>query len=73
MICCESALGHICAAVGRECWIPLSYMGHDYRAGRHGEMKVWTPKHRFFLQQEGETWQPVFDRIVEALKERVNE
>lgn len=72
VICCESALGHICASVGKECWIPLSVMGNDYRAGRHGEIKLWTPRHRFFLQTQVGKWDDVFDEIVVALQEKVD-
>lgn len=71
IICCESALGHIAAAAGVECWIPYSYLGRDYRLGLAGEDSFWTPKHRVFNQGPSMTWQPVFNEIVEALKERV--
>lgn len=71
VICCESALGHICSAVGKECWIPYSYLGHDYRIGHFAENMLWTPKHRVFKQDTDQKWQPVFDKIVEALNERV--
>ena len=73
VICCESALGHICAAAGKECWIPYSYGGRDYRLGLTGEKMLWTPKHRVFQQSADNQWEPVFDRIVTALKEKVRE
>lgn len=72
VICCESALGHICAAAGRECWIPYSYMGSDYRIGRNGEHMLWTPKHRIFKQGPDQQWGPVFNQIVDALQKRVS-
>lgn len=72
VICCESALGHIAALAGKECWVPYSYMGRDYRIGLDGKDSFWTPKHRFFPQGSNETWEPVFDRMVDALRERVN-
>ena len=71
IICCESALGHIAALAGKECWIPYSYGGRDYRIGLAGEHLMWTPKHRIFRQQYGETWTPVFEKIIEALMEKV--
>lgn len=73
VICCESALGHICALAGKECWIPYSFGGRDYRIGHTGEKMLWTPKHRVFRQGDDNRWQPVFDEIVEALQERINE
>jgi hypothetical protein len=73
VICCESALGHICALAGKECWVPYSWQGRDYRLGLLGEKKMWTPKHRVFRQMEGYSWSDVFDNIVVALKEKVSE
>jgi tetratricopeptide (TPR) repeat protein len=71
VICCESALGHICALAGKECWIAYSYEGHDYRIGHRGEKLLWTPRHRIFQQDPDGQWQPVFEKIVNALKERL--
>lgn len=72
IITAESAVGHIAVLSGIECWVPYSAMGHDYRIG-HGEdsEQLWS-KHRIFKQQPGETWQPVFGRIIQALKEKVD-
>lgn len=71
VITCESALGHICSALGKECWIPYSYLGRDYRAGDTGDVKLWSPNHRFFQQNHKMDWQTVFDRMVEALTKRL--
>lgn len=72
VITTESALGHICALVGKECWIPYSFGGRDYRLGLRGESPIWTPKHRVFRQEKGETWQPAFEKIKDALRERLS-
>lgn len=71
VITCESALGHICSAIGKECWIPYSFLGRDYRAGDSGDVKLWSPKHTFFQQDSSCTWEPVFERIVKALEKRL--
>lgn len=73
VITCESALGHICAAASKECWIPYSWLGKDWRIGQRAEHRLWTPKHRLFMQDSRMRWEPVFEQIVEALRERVNE
>lgn len=73
VITCESALGHICAAVGKECWIPYSRLGKDYRLGCLGEDRLWSPQHRVFNQGLDCKWEPVFAEIVEALREKVDE
>lgn len=72
IISVESALPHICAMAGKECWIPYSYSGRDYRIGLTGEDMIWTPKHRIFRQKEARQWRPVFDQIVDALQRRLH-
>ncbi len=67
----ESALGHICSMVGKECWVPYSYLGRDYRIGVDGSDRLWTPAHRVFRQGPNLQWQPVFDEMVKALQEKV--
>lgn len=71
VITCESALGHIAAMAGKECWIPYSYLGRDYRLGHTGKDRLWTPKHRVFRQGQDMRWAPVFDKMVDALREKV--
>ncbi len=72
VICIESSLAHMASTMDMECWIPYSWSGRDYRLGWNGSDILWSPRHRTFNQLEGEGWQPVFDRIVEALKEKVD-
>lgn len=72
-ISCESALPHICAAVGKEVWVPYSLLGRDYRLRHCGTERLWCPTHRVFLQREDESWDHVFGRIVTALEEKVDE
>jgi tetratricopeptide (TPR) repeat protein len=73
VVSCESALPHICAAVGKECFVPYSWLGRDWRLGVAGDKMLWTPHHRVFLQNEGEAWEPVFDRIVRVLEARIDD
>lgn len=71
VISVESALPHICALAGKECWIPYAYYGRDYRLGASADDMIWTPRHRAFQQGVEGTWEPVFKRIVETLQEKV--
>jgi tetratricopeptide (TPR) repeat protein len=73
IITCESALGHIAALAGKECWIPYSYLGRDYRLAHTGKDRLWTPHHKVFRQGQDMRWQPVFDKIVGALREKIHE
>lgn len=72
VISLESALGHICGLAGKECWIPYSFSGRDWRAGPRGDNSIWYPKHRFFRMEKGEGWKEVFQRINRALEEKLN-
>jgi len=71
VICCESALLHMCNMLGVECWVPYSYLGRDYRMGVDGKNVLWGPKVRTFRQGPDMRWDKPFDEIVEALRERV--
>jgi len=67
----ESFVAHLAAAAGVECWVPLSYLGGDYRCGRTRTTPMWAEKTVLYRQGEDMTWGPVWERIVEALQERV--
>jgi tetratricopeptide (TPR) repeat protein len=71
IIAAESFVPHLAAAIGKEVWIPLSRNGGDWRCGRHGDHPLWYSNTRLFRQGDDATWGPVFDRIVNALKERM--
>lgn len=71
VITVESALGHICGMIGKECIIPYSYAGRDYRIGNKDHDVLWNPKHRIFRQGEDMQWEPVFERIAQALREKM--
>jgi tetratricopeptide (TPR) repeat protein len=72
VITVESALGHICALAGVECWIPYSYYGRDYRIGLTGEDMIWTPRHRVFRQDKTAQWHTVFQAMKESLEQRLS-
>jgi hypothetical protein len=70
VVVCESFVAHLAAACEKECWVPLSHLGGDWRAGRSGDTPLWYPQTRLFRQGPDGTWPAVFERIVEALRER---
>jgi tetratricopeptide (TPR) repeat protein len=73
VVTCESALAHIAGCCGKEVWIPYSFHAHDYRYGHDGQSMLWYGKtHRLFKQGRDFRWQPMFDSIVEALREKVD-
>lgn len=72
VITCESALGHICSLIGKECIIPYSWLGRDYRLGHRGDDRLWTPNHTIVRQGQDQRWEPVFDKIADMLREKVD-
>jgi tetratricopeptide (TPR) repeat protein len=70
VITCESALGHIAAAVNHECWVPYSYLGRDHRIGLDGTDRLWTSQHKIIPQGPSMRWDRAFESIVELLRER---
>ena len=61
VICCESALLHMCNMIGVEAWVPYSYLGRDWRMGLEGKDVLWGPKVRTFRQAPDLQWGPVFE------------
>lgn len=66
---CDSALGHICTLARKEYWLGYAWMAKDYRVGFRGEDQIWS-KYKVFMQGPERRWEPVFDQMVEALRER---
>jgi len=72
VICCESALAHICGLVGKECWVPYSYLGRDYRLANGNDI-LWYPGHRVFRQGKDRRWEPVFQAMVGELAKKIRD
>lgn len=69
VIACESFVAHLAGAMSMECWVLLSRLGRDWRVSpfRPHRDALWCPKHRLFRQGESRLWEPVFERVVDAL------
>lgn len=71
VITIESALGHIATLAGIETWVPYSWQGRDWRLGADGSDQIWS-KYKIFRQASDQRWEPVFAKIVNALREKVD-
>ncbi len=71
VVTCESILGHIGGLMNKDVFIPYSYNGGDFRLGRKEDGALWYPKHRIFKQGSQATWELVFDRIILAIKQKI--
>jgi Flp pilus assembly protein TadD len=72
VISCDSAPAHLAGALALPVWVPLT-VGGDWRWLGEGEDTPWYPTMRLFRQQTRRQWQPVFDRIAVALRERTRQ
>jgi hypothetical protein len=71
VVTCESILGHIAGLMNMDCFIPYSYNGGDFRTGRSEGPVLWYPKHRVFKQKSDALWEPVFERIILAVRQKI--
>lgn len=70
VITIESFVGHLAGAIGKECWVPLSWRGGDYRCGKFGDRPIWYGNTLLFREGAVGGWGPVFGRLRGALAER---
>ena len=71
-ICCESFVGHLAGALDLPCWVAASKRGRDWRIGTRGDAPLWYQRTKIWRQGEDMAWGPVFARMVEELRRRVN-
>jgi Flp pilus assembly protein TadD len=62
----DTSLGHLAGALGVPVWIAQTF-APDWRWQRGREHTPWYPTMRFFSQPQWGRWEPVFDRMAEAL------
>lgn len=69
VITVDTLMGHLAGVLGVPAWLALAYMA-DWRWLRHREDTPWYPTMRLFRQERPGDWDPVFARMVEALKNK---
>jgi tetratricopeptide (TPR) repeat protein len=70
VITSDTALAHLAGAMGLPVWLVLHFAG-DWRWLRDREDCPWYPTMRLFRQHEWGDWSGVFQRVAEALRERL--
>lgn len=70
----ESAVAHMAGHVGLETIIPYSRLGRDWRIGPDGSRHpLWYAKSRAIQQGADCQWEPVFKKIAEIVRDKVDE
>jgi tetratricopeptide (TPR) repeat protein len=72
VITSDTALAHLAGGLGVPVWLVLHFAG-DWRWLRGRDDCPWYPTMRLFRQQTTGDWAGVFERVVSALRERVQE
>lgn len=70
VISSDTALPHLAGALGREVWVLLAHDA-DWRWGSATETTAWYPGWRVFRQTRPGDWGEVFERVAQALAQRV--
>jgi ADP-heptose:LPS heptosyltransferase len=67
IITVDSMPAHLAGALGRPVWVLLHFMA-DWRWLLDREDSPWYPQTRLFRQQRPGEWEPVIERLAQALQ-----
>jgi Flp pilus assembly protein TadD len=68
----DTAVSHLAGSLGLPVWLALSYVA-DWRWLKVREDSPWYPTMRMFRQTRAGDWEGVFQRMAEALRERLGQ
>jgi ADP-heptose:LPS heptosyltransferase len=70
VVTCDTAVPHLAGALGVPVWVAVPRV-HDWRWLRDREDTPWYPTMRLFRQERQGDWAPVFQRIAQAVQQRM--
>lgn len=72
VICIDTAIAHLCGALGKSCWVLLPFIGTDWRWLRGRSDSPWYPKvMRLFRQTRPDCWDETIEDVAMALLDEV--
>jgi len=72
VICVDTAVAHLCGALGIACWMMLPASGVDWRWHRGGNVSPWYPKGMYLFRQNERGWPGVVSDVCDALKDAMD-
>nr|MBV6630136.1 tetratricopeptide repeat protein [Oceanococcus sp. HetDA_MAG_MS8] len=68
VVCVDTAIAHLCGALGRPCFVLLPYLETDWRWLRDGTTNPWYPQAmRILRQDKAQQWEGVLRELEQAL------
>jgi ADP-heptose:LPS heptosyltransferase len=67
VICVQTAVAHLCGAIGKECWVMVSKTS-QWRYAESGETIPWYRSLRVHRQKRLGEWEPVMQEVARDLK-----
>ena len=71
VITADTSIGHLAGALGVPVWLALGLTPH-WPWFLHHETTPWYPRHHLFRRARSESWDDVFERIAEELREKMH-
>jgi hypothetical protein len=70
VVCVDTAVAHLCGALGRPCYVLLPYLETDWRWLREGSTNPWYPQSmQLFRQNQTQSWDGALQQLAQALAE----
>ena len=71
IITVDTSIAHLAGALGVPVWVMLPF-SVDWRWTAHRTDSVWYPTMRVFKQKTPMYWEPVLDKVIDALHKLVD-
>ena len=70
VITTDTSIAHLAGGLGAKTWVLLSFIP-EWRWGMYGDKTFWYRSIQLFRQKEKDNWKPVFEKISNALNQKI--